>query len=119
MGEMALNISSLTEVEFLEHFPVISIPETLACHEWDQSMEAPANWDWREAMVVSKVQNQGAMGSSVPFTVADQISSAHAIETKTELIELSAKQIADCYKPIFLDDTFGYTVENGLESNQS
>ena len=55
----------------------------------------------------------------VTFTVADQISSAHAIETSTELVELSANQISDCYKPFFLDDTFGYTIENGLESNQT
>ena len=27
-------------------------------------IEAPTQWDWREAMKVSKVQNQGAMGSS-------------------------------------------------------
>ena len=64
--KMTFNVSSLTEVEFLNHFPVFASLQTSACHEWSQNLnsEVPKSWDWRDSKIVSKIQNQGAMGSS-------------------------------------------------------
>ena len=61
---MTFDVRNLTEIEFSNHFPVFATPQASACQEWKMNVEAPTQWDWREASKVSKVQNQGAMGSS-------------------------------------------------------
>ena len=49
---------------------------------------------------------QGTVSSSVPYTVVDSVEGSFALFNNQTLTKLSVNQINDCYKPVFLDDTF-------------
>ena len=49
---------------------------------------------------------QGAIGSSIPYTVVDSVEGSFALFNNQTLTKLSVNQINDCYKPVFIDDTF-------------
>ncbi|BFZ15381.1 hypothetical protein BsWGS_18420 [Bradybaena similaris] len=61
-----------------------------------QTVRAVTVFDWRQRGVIAPVSNQGLIGDSVAFVVAEGVESLHAIEHGDNLTVLSRQEVADC-----------------------
>ena len=108
------NISAADFIDYFDQRAIDNDATSGYCSPWSGSIETPDAWDWRKTGEVGPVVNQGAIGSSIPFSVVDSVAGAFAMTE--QFTPLSYNQVIDCHTAKGIDDTFNYVVTNGLES---
>ena len=69
--------------------------------------DVPDEWDWRQHGAVTRVKNQGAVGTCWAFSAAANIEGQYALSQGGSLIDLSVEQIVDCDATSFPQNNSG------------
>ncbi|XP_071509383.1 cathepsin J-like [Diadema antillarum] len=117
---VGLNARSDQEANSFRRQPLVELKPQLQYKTQSQPIRSPfslglaPSFDWRNFGKVNPVVNQGSLGESLAFDVADAVASFSAINEGTELSELSAQEVVDCCLP---DPIYGAQVFTCIKNN--
>ncbi len=75
--------------------------------------DVPDSWDWRDHGAVTRVKNQGAVGTCWAFSATGSIEAQFALSKAGKLVDLSTAQIVDCDATMFPGNDTGDCGPNG------
>ncbi|XP_066254184.1 cathepsin L-like [Euwallacea similis] len=114
--------SDLSPEEFRAYLSLHAKPTIKGTAYQKKGVKVPDSVDWRKEGYVTEVKDQGQCGSCWSFALTGSTEGAY-FKSTGKLVSLSEQQLVDCTTNLnygcdggYLDLTFPYIQENGLES---